>query len=385
MSVTQEVYKIERLVPIQAKRVLPDDEPDDIHPDVDDRGFGPPEFGPVVSVSKGKTVTVRLTRHKLDSNAPLTAISSDTNIFTLDDPKDGKLPLKRNMDIQITGVESGDDKKEAKLFVKFGDGDQAVTIFVLNVWVYKPLDVDVTPHLITIDGGGAKGTAPVADIPKIMDKVKAIWGHYGINIKVAATIPKTITLSTVNAVKQDPFGAAGEVEKLLKVDHVKKTINAYFVGQILSNDPNFTVLGLGISRKTAKSDGFTNPGIILADGPPAVARSYVMFWANDLAHEIGHFFTLEHVENAQRPAEREDSWSRRMLMHVFNEMRDTTPFPNPPQNSKFRPRFTTAGYDMGQRRGRRGCMVTLKDLKQLKFDAEVTTARKVINSKEGPY
>jgi len=91
------------------------------------------------------------------------------------------------------------------------------------------------------------------------------------------------------------------------------------------------------------------------------------------------------VENAQRPAEREDSWSRRMLMHVFNEMRNTTPFPDPPANSKFRPRFNTAGYGAGQNTGRRGCMVTLKHLKQLKFDAEAITSRKTINSKEGPY
>ena len=109
-----------------------------------------------------------------------------------------------------------------------------------------------------------------------------------------------------------------------------------------------------------------------------------MFWANDLAHEIGHFFTLEHVENKQRPDELEDSWSRRMLMNVFNELRNTTPFPGDPP-FKFRPRFTTAGYGMGQRKGRRGCMVTLKDLKQLNFDAEVTTARGIISTKTNLY
>jgi hypothetical protein len=382
MPVSQEVFKFERIVPIEAKRAVDDEaEPDDIHPDVDDRGYVAPEFGPVVSVTKGKTVVVRLERFKLDSSAPLTAVSSDTNIFTLDDPKDGKLPLRRKMDIKITGVDGGDDRKEAKLRVQFGDKDQALTIFELNVWVFKPLDVDVTPHRITIDGSGAKGTAPVADIPKIMEKVKAIWGHYGVNIVVHDTIDRTVTMAALNGVNEDPFDGTGEVNKLLKVDHQKNTINAYFVQQILSSDPNFITLGLGISVKTAKAQGMKFPGIILADGPASVARNYVMYWANDLAHEIGHFFTLEHSENAQRPAEREDSWSRRMLMHVFNEMRDTTPFPDPPANSKFRPRFTTSGYDLGQSSGRRGCMVTLKHLKQLKFDAEVITARKTINGK----
>ena len=127
----------------------------------------------------------------------------------------------------------------------------------------------------------------------------------------------------------------------------------------------------------------SNPGIILADGGPGFARNYVMFWANDLAHEIGHFFTLEHVENAQIPNEREDSWSRRMLMQNFNELRSPDPFPSGAE--KLRPRFEEAGYGMGQRRGRRGCMVTLKHLPQLKFDAEAFTARTVINSAAGPF
>jgi hypothetical protein len=73
-----------------------------------------------------------------------------------------------------------------------------------------------------------------------------------------------------------------------------------------------------------------------------------------------------------------------MLMNVFNELRNTTPFPDDPP-FKFRPRFTTAGYGMGQRKGRRGCMVTLKDLKQLSFDAEVTTARGIISAKTNLY
>jgi hypothetical protein len=188
-------------------------------------------------------------------------------------------------------------------------------------------------------------------------------------------------------VNDAPFNGNGEVSKLLDTDSVPKTINAYFVREIQDPTPNRTILGLGISRATANSTSpkMKNPGIILADGPPSLVRSYVMFWANDLAHEIGHFFTLEHVENAQITNEREDSWSRRMLMHNFNEMRGVNPFPDPPLNSTFRPRFNTAGYGNGQGGGRRGCMVTLKDLTQLKFDAEVITARKVINSAAGPF
>src|SRR6266567_4327939 len=145
MSIAQDVFKVERIVPIQAKRAV-DGEPDDTHPDVDDRGFAAPEFGPVVSVTKGKTVIVRLTRKKIDAAAPLTVVSSDTNIVTIADPADGKLPKTVDMDIKITGVDGGTDRKEAKVRVQFGDKDQAVTIFELSVMVFTLLDVDVTPH-----------------------------------------------------------------------------------------------------------------------------------------------------------------------------------------------------------------------------------------------
>jgi len=378
MSVSQEVFKIERIVPLLAKRAV-NGEPDATHPDVDDRGFLTPEFGPVVSVTQGKTVTVRLSRRKLDDAAALTAVSTDTSVFTIADPADGKLPNTTDMDVQVTGVNGGTDSKTERLQVKFGE----FILFELHVTVFKELTVDVTPHAITINGGGANGTAPVANIAAVMQKVQDIWGHYGIKIGVKPTRSSTVTFGTVNSVNSNPFNGSGEVSQLLGTDHVPRTINAYFVGQIAGAAPGLITLGLGISRPTATAHGMSNPGIILADGGPGFARSYVMFWANDLAHEIGHFFTLQHVENAQIPNDRQDSWSRRQLMQNRNELAGVSPFPANQLNN--RPRFNDTGYGLGQARGRRGCMVTLKHLPQLHFDAEATTSRATINSPAGPF
>ena len=122
MSIAQEVFKVERIVPLLARRAIDEGEPDDVHPEVDDRGYTDPEFGPVVSVTKGKTVIVRLTRKRIEAAAPLTVVSSDTNVFTVADPADGKLPNTVDMDIKITGVESGGDLKKEKLRVQFGTG-----------------------------------------------------------------------------------------------------------------------------------------------------------------------------------------------------------------------------------------------------------------------
>ena len=199
MSIAQDVFKVHRIVPIQAKRAV-DGEPDTDHPDVDDRGFASPEFGPAVSVTQGKTVIVRLTRKKLDAAAPLFVASSDPGVFTIADPAGGTLPATENMDVKITGVDGGTDSRDAKLEVKFGGADSRVVIFKLHVIVFQELELDVTPHRITISTSSAAGTAPVADIPKIMEKVQAIWGHSGIRVTPLALPDRTYQLSTGHGV-----------------------------------------------------------------------------------------------------------------------------------------------------------------------------------------
>lgn len=312
--------------------------------------------------------------------------SSDTNILTIADPADGKMPATADMDIRITGVDGGTDKKEAKVQVRF-ESKTGIIIHELNVWVFKELEVDVTPHRITISGPEGAGTVPTADIAAIMTKVGDVWGHHGIKFKVHSVIDRTVTFAHRDIASDDPF--PGEIATLLNTDWVPHTINAYFIRQIGTG----STLGYGFSRSSAATFHMPNPGIILGDRTAGTTRGYVMFWANDLAHEIGHFFTLWHPEQKQPPDEREDSWSRRLLMHNFNEMRRHDPWPRiqtpaspgPPPTAavffKFRPRFNDAGYGVG----RRGCMVTTKDLPQLTGDGECSTARSTITSSAGPY
>ena len=85
------------------------------------------------------------------------------------------------------------------------------------------------------------------------------------------------------------------------------------------------------------------------------------------------------------PNEREDTWSRRMLMHPFSPtIRAKDPFPvNDAQGRPFsqRPRFNDIGY--GNLAS--GCLITLKDLPQFNGDAECFTARAAITSPQGPF
>jgi hypothetical protein len=372
MSVAQQVYKTERIVLIQARRALDSANPDTTHPDVDDRGYATPEFGPVTSVTKDKTVTVRLRRKKLDDSAPLTIVSSDSTICSIADPASGNLPNTTDMDIQITGVDGGTDKREAILQVQAG----RIIIFQLRVWVYKSIDVDVTPHAVTINGGGGTGGAPVANIAAVMAFVQAIWGHYGINVIVHPTRNNTVNFATANGVDMSPLDASGEVATLLNTDHQTNTINAFFVRQILKAGASTGTLGLGFGKFFATQFHMPKTGVILADGGRSAAD--IVHWGNDLAHEIGHFFDLQHIENGQTDigapthadTSLEDSWSRRMLMHNWNHMLSQAVFPSS-TNQKFRPRFDDVGYTNLHR----GCMVTLKHLSTRTTDGEVTSAR----------
>ncbi len=376
MGILLSVHQSHRLVVLRSKRVI-HGEPSADSPDVDDRGYLKPLRSPLVGVTKGKKSKVKLVRKRLDANAKLVVTSSDGGIVKISTPANGELPGTEEMEVEIEGVDGGSDKKEAKLQVRYEKKD-GIILHELSVWVFKELEVDITPHRITISSSSTTGTAPTVNINAVMEQVGQIWGHCGIKFNVGAVINRTLTFAHANRASDDPF--PGEIATLLNTDWVPNTINAYFIVQIGTGG----TLGYGFSRSSASTFGMPNPGIILGDRTAGSTRGYVMFWANDLAHEIGHFFTLWHPEQKQPPDEREDTWSKRSLMHNFNEMRRHNPWPRNDGDGnpyKFRPRFDDAGYGTG----RRGCFISLKDLPQLTGDNECLTARTTITSSAGPY
>ena len=164
--------------------------PDVRYPDPDDRGYIGPEFGPIVGVLAGRTVTVRLKRLSIDRAAPLFVKTSDATAFTVHAPRGGRVPSGDFADIEITGVTGGNPKK-AKLEVHY----QSLTgpiIHEMSVWVFTPLNVALTPHMVTIGQAGAPagtaGVPSVANLARIMPLVRAIWGHYGVTFTVNATV-----------------------------------------------------------------------------------------------------------------------------------------------------------------------------------------------------
>lgn len=385
MTIQHEVHRIRRLVPLRWERIVRSGDPAADAPDPDERGYGAPFRGPLVGITEGRTVRLKLVRTNLEARAPIFLTSTDTAVVTVQDPAGGALPATDEMEVHLRGESGGAEHRDARIEVHHGSATGPL-LHTLHVQVFRPLDVDVTPHMVSIAGpGGAAAVAPVADVNAIMALVRAIWIHSGVTISVGTTLTKTITLGTAGIASDTPF--PGELRILLAnrwpdgtPNWVPNTINAFFVSQI----GTASTLGFGFSRASFAAFGLPNPGIILGDRTAGGGRAGLIHYANDLAHEIGHFFTLSHPEKVQPPHELEDTWSRRRLMHNFNGTRARDPFPVNDSSGTpfdFRPRFNDVGYGVG----RRGCFISLKDLPTLTTDNETAVARATITSAAGPF
>jgi hypothetical protein len=384
MAIPLDVYKWRRVVMVRFKRAVTGDPVID-NPDMDDRGYTGADHGPIVGICQGDTVTVRLSRELIESSAKLYVKSTDTSVVTVASPALGKLPDRRDMDFQLQGV-AGGNPKSAKIQVLYGSNVGRV-IHELSVWVFTLITVRITPHMTTIGQTGAAGggIGTIADLNAIMDLVRAIWRPCGVAFTVGAVRNEAVSFAAAGVVSDAAWDNTHqaqntELNTLLSTNSIPNTINVYFVNQIGTGN----TLGYGFSRSSSATFMLNNPGIILADQTARGGRSGVMHWANDLGHEIGHFFGLWHPEQLQPPNEREDTWSRRMLMHNFNLMRRHNPWPavdGDGHSYAHRPLLDDVGYDDI----RRGCFVTMKHFAQLTTDGECPTARATITSAAGPY
>jgi hypothetical protein len=363
VGVPLSIYKERRVVMVRWKRARTGD-PHRHYPDVDARGTKSPEFASIIGVMHDREAYVRLLRENIDNAAELFVTSSDDTKVSILEPADGKVPAGAHANLKIKGL-SGGNPNEAHLEVRFGSKTGPV-LNKLLVRCFTRRRVTITPHIVTIhDSTGANGVASTANVADIMTHVQAIWRPSGVEFTVGATQNETVSFATANVLSDSPF--PGEIATLLGTNWVANTINVYFVPQIGTGG----VLGYGFSRPSSVTFGTGNPGIILGD-QTALGHIHDTAWAgNDLAHEAGHFFQLWHPNNQQPPNQREDTFSRHMLMHnnntqnVFGNWKDDN------------------GYGAVGGSARRGGLVTHKHITGIATDNETSTARGAIVA--GPY
>jgi hypothetical protein len=385
MSIAQPVYKWHTFVPVRFTRAT-SGAPSEERPDLDDRGHRDAEHGPVLGISVGDTVGVAVRRVAIDTSADLWITSTDAAVVSVEDPGNGHIGPGARVVIRVRGHRASGTTpsvRTAKLQARFGSSSGPV-VGELMVWVFRVLTVDVTPHIVKIRGTGGEGTS-VANVADIMAMVRGIWKPCGIAFNVGATRNEDVTYATAGVVSDAPYSNTTgfgntELGRLLNTHSVPNSINAYFVRIIGSGN----TLGYGFSRSSIATFHLTNPGIVLADTTAGGVTRDTQYWANDLAHEIGHFLTLQHAGNVQQPNELEDMWARRMLMHPFNRQGGHDPWPRSNSNGVAfanRPFSSENGYGTSNR----GCMITMKDLPQIALDAECGLARNCASRSGGPY
>jgi hypothetical protein len=369
-----------RISPLRFERATTGS-PDITCPDIDNRGHtaSVPAVnglaasavlrGAVFGMLKNQTIKIKMIRDNIDNNAVLYLTSSDTDVFTVKSPISGApCPNGAECDIELVGGGfTGTTPKSAEVEVRFGEVDGPI-IHKLSVYVFNRLLISIQPHLVTINNStGAGGVEPTMDISSALDQVKALWACCGIEFTIRPTISFDIKLSKEN--KMD----FAEVNSVYSKKWVANTINVYVMQELED------ALGYGFSKAAHAGFGLNKPGVFMGMISGTTDRSSDTYWcANDLAHELGHFFTLWHPSDGPSANwstwGRVETWSMRFLMHNYNQ----TWRQSPPQGGANWPEFNNFGYGVSNGSPYRAGLISMKNVRTgagAGRDAQCSTVR----------
>jgi hypothetical protein len=388
VSIKLQAYKEIRLVPVRFERAKSGN-PDESLPEIDDRGhnFKVPAVdgaaeskeirGPVIGLRKRQRIKLRLIRECIDLSAPLYLTSSDEQTVKLVNPAAGKkMASGQKTVVEFEGGDfAGAAPQNARIQVRFGSKDGPI-LYELTAYVFTPLPVFLQPHIVTVhNSAGSGGTAPPIDLQKVMEQVKSLWAPCGIQFAVQNTLSWSVNLPTANFVR------FADVNAVLAANWRANTINIYIVRELED------ALGYGFSKSAHAGFGINKPSVFAGQRSGTVKRATgdVYWWANDLAHELGHFFTLWHPTDGTAPPAawvRYETWSMRFLMHNYNY----TGRAGPPGNAAHWPAFNDFGYGKhSSGNPYRSGLIPLKNVRSgagAGRDAQCSTARNHI--RQGP-
>ncbi|MGC3999722.1 MAG: hypothetical protein QM767_20655 [Anaeromyxobacter sp.] len=379
------IHRARRLVPVTFRRATTG-APMAERPDLDERGFGGPERGPLVAVCQNERIIVEVVRQHLKSDAPLFATSSAPGVAAVDGA--AQLGPGAVTQVKVRGV-AGGNPATARIQIRYGSAGGPV-LAQLGVWVYRPITLRIKPHLVKITtAANAAAVPPVPPVAptrrpeEVLTGVQSIWKPFGINFTLLSTVEHTFQTAIAGAATWGP-----DIGNLFATFNppaapagggpapaaLPKTIHVYFAHHVLGTAGE-GYFGLGIAPGQVAAHaydaaGITTPGIIVADEARGAYALDNQLQSAMLAHEIGHFLMLWHPEKQDAGHQRQDLWSRRMLM-----------YPTIPPTT-FGNWLDKLGYGTfripapwNKDAPRNGALITMKDLSQLITDGEATTAR----------
>jgi hypothetical protein len=371
MTTELQTYRERRLVPLRWKRARHGPAHPD-YPDIDDRGTRAPEFAPIVGIMEETQVYVRVVRELIAADAPLFVTSSEPGVVRVTAPEGGMLPAGPHADIQLEGIVGG-DPNQVHVEVHFGAPDGPV-VTRLVARCFKALDVRIVAHVMTVTNyDGSNPKTAITDIRTLMRSVNAVYQPCGIRFHVAEIVKETYHLS-------DPENVSdGDQRNMAEKLNRKNVMNVYQIHRI----GNGNDVGGTDSRKRVMTEPtlkYTVPSVGVADQAlycAACGTEPVYFDNYDqvehgmtLAHEIGHFLTLGHVDLRDDVwTFAGDFWARRNIMFrvwplpSFQDWRDDT------------------GYGRNRGLTRAGGLVTHKQIPTVAGDNQCTRARQIASSR----
>lgn len=323
MAFTEEVYRWRRIVPLRLVRAVTG-APRWNAPEVDDRGWlhdpapttppGPTRaevHGPVIGMTRSteaseNVVRVKIVRERIDPGAALYIKSRDTNAVEIVTPATGHtLPADGIVHLRAKVITT--NNKFAVVEVRHAS-DTGPVIFEFGVRVFKTIPINVQPHRVRING--TLCTTNQAGIDDLRRVVNRIWRPAGIYFRFRTVAGHTVT--------RTGFANAGEITyndqstpqnwaefySVIGQDRVANHVNLYFIRRFTNVGfaPPQHTMQAGTLDRVASS---TNHGVIMTDSADG----------NDLAHELGHFLSLDHPDEVSNL---KDVDSRRRLMFRYN-------------------------------------------------------------------
>jgi len=318
--------------------------------------------GPMLGIMNGETVRVKIERERLDDAAPVFVTSTNPAIVEIVEPENGG-PLPANGIFECKALDG--EGEHPVIQARLGSAEGPV-LAELEPHTFPRLRIAITPHNVRIDGAGGNGTrASLTALADILRRVRKIWRPCGIDFTINATVNDTITLgSNITDTFDNASTFVGDIRQILGLQRARlglpagtndESINMYMIDTF--SDGRY--VGFGISRDSATRYGSDTGILINCTGVNgnAVAEERT---ARTVAHEIGHFLRLKHVEEKNAADAVEYTYGRWQLMFPLSTFND----------GRVR--------NFGNGRGMRGHLLTLKNHQHHSTDGECDIARRSI-------
>lgn len=381
------------IVPLAFKRGRDDDVPRRDAPELDDRGFrrgrDQPGLsttdarGPMVGLMVESTVRIKVAREDIDDSAPIFITATDASKIEVVAPEGGG-PLSADGIFQIKGKTSRG--APGKVQARLGSATGPV-LAELEPHIFSRLRVPIQPHLVTINSSSATGTEPNVPLDTMIRRIQAIFWPCGIDIvyDTSARPAAHDSISLTTADLCEPPGADNWAE-IIRVLGLQRTrlnlpagtndpaLNWYIVQNFRRTQQDINIgrewWGWGVSRERATAIGSADTGIVTSTVLLNRNRGDEML-AKLVAHEMGHFFTLKHVQDRNFDNPALDTYARRMLMYPNL---DISPYASAPATLANGHRVNNVGYIDHQA----GVLLTIKRHLHHASDGEAAQARGAI-------